>query len=160
MKFADNSIVSNPGSRYRTLYTSKVLSNGAIVLNESGKEDTFEKIQSFESATDMTYILAKLASGDMSVLNVHPGSYGDFTSAPKTLAEALQMKIDADRVYDSLPVEVKKKFDNDRDKFFASAGSDEWLDKLGMTKVLEDSGSGSGSSELVLEPVVPVESKE
>lgn len=130
MKFADQSIVSNPGSPRHVLYAPKVSSNGSVVLVESGFEDTDAYIQSFLESTDIHLVMAQLKEGDTSVLNRRPGAYGDFTKAPKTFAEALQLQIDSNRLFDSLPADVKRKFDNSSSQFFAVAGTKEWFDKI------------------------------
>lgn len=56
--------------------------------------------------------------------------YGDFTDLPKTYAEFLQAQINAGRIWDTLPVSIKEKFDNNKDLFFVQAGSDVWMEKL------------------------------
>ena len=130
MKYADNSFVSNPGSAEHILYSAKVMPDGSIQLKECGKENLHDIIQSYKDTTDIAYILAKLQSGDMSVINQKPVMYGDFTQYPKTLADALQLQIDSKNLFDRLPAEIKKKFDNDENKFFASSGSQEWFEKI------------------------------
>lgn len=130
MKFADQSICSNPGSPVHVLYAPKVGSNGSVELVKSGIEDTDAYIQSFEESTDIRLVMAQLKAGDTSALNKRPGAYGDFTKAPKTFAEALQLQIDSNRLFDSLPLDVKRQFNNSSSEFFASAGSSEWFDKI------------------------------
>lgn len=130
MKYADNSIVTNPGSPIKTVYGPKVQKDGSVEIVPVGKENFDAYINSWKESTDMSFIIAKLQQGDTSVLQKHVGMYGDFTKVPSTFAEVLQLQIDAQRVFDRLPVETKKKFDNDVNKFIASAGSDEWLGKM------------------------------
>lgn len=127
-------IFTNPGSPIHILYGPKVQKDGSIELVEIGKENTDEYIQSFAESTDMSFILAKLAVGDTSVLQRRQAFYGDFTSAPSTFAEALQLQIDAANTFDHLPLDVKQKFDNDVNKFMASAGSEDWLKKMDLWK--------------------------
>lgn len=140
-------IVSNPGNPIHVIYGSKVEKDGKIKLSPIGKENTDDYIQSFKDSTDMAFILAKLAQGDTSVLNRNSPIFGDFTKAPRTFAEALQLQIDSDAAFDRLPAEMKAKFNNDKNQFFASAGSNEWFDKLGL------------STEEKKEEVKPVESE-
>lgn len=123
-------IYTNPGSPIHILYGPKVQKDGSIELVEIGKENTDEYIQSFEEVTDMSFILAKLETGDMSVLNRREAFYGDFSEVPKTFAEVLQLRIDAQNTFDHLPVDVKEKFDNDVNKFLATAGTEDWRKKL------------------------------
>lgn len=130
MKFADNKFVSNSGSSVKEVYGPKVKPDGSIDVVPIGKENTDAIIQSFVQSTDMSFILAKLAQGDSSVLHQKSPMFGDFTKVPSTYAEVLQMRIDAGRCFDRLPVDIKRQFDNDVNKFLASAGSPSWLEKL------------------------------
>lgn len=130
MRFCDNSFVSESGSPVKTTYAPKVLENGRIELVPSGKVNIHDMIQAERASTDISYIIAKLNSGDMSVLRTD-GAYGDFTNMPANYQELLQRQIDVNRLFDSLPTDVKIKFDNDRNQFLATAGSDAWYDKLG-----------------------------
>lgn len=123
--------VSESGSGTRTTYSSRVRSDGRIELIDSGKEDFHAFIQSFKDQTDISVIMARLAAGDLTPLSAAEGMYGDFTNMPSTLAEAMQLRIDSERLFYSLPADVRKQFDMDPDKFFASSGSKEWAEKLG-----------------------------
>lgn len=135
LKYADNSIVSNPGSEIHIIYSPVVTENGNFELVESGKENIHDYIQSQASNTDMSYIISRMAVGDMSVL-VDGATYGDFTSVPDSLAGVLQLQIDSNNLFNKLPLEVREKFDYDPNKFFAQSGSNEWLEKL--SPVLSD----------------------
>lgn len=158
MRYADNSFVSNPGSAEHILYSAKVLPDGSIQLKECGKENLHDIIQSYKDTTDMAYILAKLQSGDMSVINQRPAMYGDFTQYPKTLADALQLQIDSRNLFDRLPAEIKKKFDNDPNKFFAASGTNEWFEKI--EPALSEEMKNVIFPAKVEEPVVDQEVKE
>lgn len=130
MKFASNKFVSNPGSPIREVYAPKVNSDGSVSVVATGKENFDQFIQSFALSTDISFILAKLSQGDTSVLHQRSPMYGDFSKMPSTYAEVLQLQIDAGRAFDRLPPDVKRKFDNDVNKFLASAGSSEWFSKV------------------------------
>lgn len=130
VKFFKNDIVSNPGRNVHVIYSPIVNDDGSIDLVESGKEDINEYIQSFAESCDLECILAKYAAGDTSVLNVKRPMFGDFTQMPSTYAEVLQLQIDSANLFNSLPVEIKKQFDNDPNKFLAAAGTQEWIDKI------------------------------
>lgn len=130
MKYADKRFVSNPGSPIHQLYSPKVMSDGSVELVECGKENIDDFIQSFKESTDINYILTKLSMGDTSVLHKSNGMYGDFTGMPSTFAEVLQLQIDSRNLFYSLPVEVRRKFDNDPNQFFAQSGNEEWFEKI------------------------------
>ena len=130
MVYQKERMFSNPGSPIHVLYAPKVSPDGSVDLVESGFENTFDYIQSFEESTDLHTILARVVAGDSAALFARPGSYGDFTKLPTTYAEALQLQIDSNNLFKSLPVDVKAKFDNDSSKFFAAAGTKEWYENI------------------------------
>lgn len=125
-----NSFVTCPGDKYNIVYTPKVKDDGTIELVESGKDDIQEMIDSWREHTDMSWIIARLKEGDMSVLNRSPGYYIDTTKMPQTYAEALQLIIDSQRKFYELPLDVRNKFDNDYMQWFAQAGSDDWVSRM------------------------------
>lgn len=129
-----NSFITDPGEKFKIEYSPKVLPDGTIELKESGKINIDEYINAQRDQTDMAYILKQLAIGNTSVLQQGSGMFGDFTDPdlPKTYAEALQLQIDAAKSFYQLPVDVRAKFDNDFNRYFASAGTDDWFYKLGI----------------------------
>lgn len=122
--------------------------DGTIDLVPSAKDSIQEFINSFAAQTDMHYILAQLKNGNTSVLNRSPMMYGDFTDAPKSYAQALQMVIDGRATFDALPLSVRNKFDNSFEKWFATAGSADWLSAMSTDLAPSESDSSveSGSS--------------
>lgn len=132
MRYFDNNIYSCAGSPVRTVYEPVLNDDGSIDLVAAGVENTDEEIQSYAESCDLNIILAKYLNGDTSVLNRYSPMFGDFTNMPKTYAEALQKKIDAERMFSELPIEVRKKFDNDINKFYVQAGTEEWFENLGV----------------------------
>lgn len=130
IRFFKNDIVSNPGSPIKQVYKPQVNKDGTITLIPDGFINTDEEISSYADSVDIENIVYRFLNGEVDVLHKHVGQYGDFTNMPKTLAEFLQLQIDSKRVFDGLPAEVKSKFDNDVNKFFAQSGSKEWYDKL------------------------------
>lgn len=136
-----NEFVTCPGEDTKIVYSPKVLSDGSIELVESAKINIQEMINADRENTDMAYILRKMKEGDASVLVQREGVYGDFTEFPKTYAEILQLRIDSEASFYALTPEVRARFDNDFNKYFASAGTNEWFDKLGVSrdKEVEDS---------------------
>lgn len=134
-----NKFVTNPGDTEQIQYASKVLPDGTVDLVESGRIDINAMINAQRDSTDIAYILQKMKeTGDISALAKVEGVYGDFTEFPKTYAEILQLRIDSENSFYALDPDVRSKFDNDFNKYFASAGTEEWFSKLGInTKVDE-----------------------
>ena len=138
IRFVKQKFFTCSGSPLHIIYKPVVDKNGLIDLKESSKENTDEIIQSYASSCDIQIILNRASNGDLSGLTAEKGIYGDFTEMPKTYAEFLQLQIDNNRMFDSLPKELKKKFDNDPNQFFAQAGQKEWFEKLGMIREKEE----------------------
>lgn len=126
-----NDFVTCPGDTEHIIYSSKVLEDGTIQLTPCGKENIKEIINSYVDQTDMAYIMAQLAVGNTSVLNQKQPMYGDFTNVPKDMRHAMQIMIDGERAFYELDLETRQKFDNDFRKWIVTAGSEEWIDKMG-----------------------------
>ena len=141
-KISDPSkFITNPGSDDHILYESKLLPSGEVRLTPNGKESISEKINAEKEFTDIRYICQRLSMGDTSV--VRPSSsliYADLSSAPKTLAESLQIFINARSSFDSLDLETKNKFDNNYLRWLSDAGSDDWISSMSkyVTKISDD----------------------
>ena len=86
-------------------------------------------------------ILDRYNAGDLTALNKVQGAYGDFTNTPTTLAEAQQKLIDAENLFMSLPLEVRKEFNHSTSEFLASIANGEIENKLakfGVKKEVEE----------------------
>lgn len=132
IKFFNNDIFTEKGNSVKIVYSAKVNDDGTIELVPSGKEDWQAYIGSFADECDINVIVARFVNGDVNALNVRNGIFGDFSDMPKTYAEMLQLQINAKTQFDGLPVDVKEKFNNDFNQFIASAGTVDWLNKLGV----------------------------
>lgn len=124
--------VTCPGSAKVPVYEPKVLSDGSIDVVVAGYENQQDKIESFRPQTDMSFILKQMALGNNEVLVKSVGQYGDFTQMPKTMAEAMQLQIDAEREFYKLDVDTRSKFNHDFRKWLVSAGSPEWIENMGL----------------------------
>lgn len=122
-----NKFVTDPGSPVKDILSPKVLDDGSIKLEKSSEYSLQEFIESFRDKTDMSWIIQQLKAGNPSVLQVEHGLFGDFTQMPKTYAEVLQLNINAKKVFNELPLEVKKAYESDFNKWFADVGSDSWI---------------------------------
>lgn len=118
------------GSPEHVVYAPKVSRDGVVELIPTGTENLHELIQSHRESCDIQSIMRRVAAGQLDLLKSRPGSYGDFTKMPKTYAEVLQLQINASHLFDSLPPDVKRQFDNSADVFLAQAGSPEWVEAM------------------------------
>lgn len=123
-------IFSNPGDPKHPIYKPVVGKDGVVDLEISGYENTDEIIQSYAESTDIRVILQRVAAGEVQLLNQRNAMFGDFTGMPKTYAEMLQLHINSNRLFESLPLDVRQQFNNDPNQFFAQAGNSEWFEKL------------------------------
>lgn len=111
---------SNPGTPYEVNYSVKLEKDGTINLTEDGKIDLYAQIQSHKDSCSIELALKRFALGDESALQRTQGAFGDFTVFPNTFAEVLQVMIDSRAYFDSLPVEARRNFDFDFNKFISS----------------------------------------
>lgn len=125
-------IESNPGNPIKQLYTGSYNERGQVELLEDGTEDIYAFIQSFADSTDIHSILQRYQNGEVDVLEKVQGFYGDITEMPRTYAEALQRISDSEKVFMSLPVEVRAKFGHSFSEFLAASQEADFLDRLGV----------------------------
>lgn len=134
---------SNPGSRYEPLYRCEVQDDGSIKFVEIGKDDLYERIQSYEQSTDIRILLKRFERGDSTALSRVQGFYADMTGAPKSYAQILQSVIDGQAMFDQLPAAVRSEFGGDFFKFFSTMDSPEWMQKVARHVKKPVPGSGS-----------------
>lgn len=109
-----------------TDYQLSLASDGKEVLVAVGEHDIYPEIQSHAKSVDINEIVLRYQRGDIDVLAQRAGMYGDFTNMPTSYAELYQNVLDAQAYFDSLPLEVRQKFDHSFSKFFTSIGTPEF----------------------------------
>lgn len=119
---------TNSGVPWKQEYIPRVEKDGTITLIEGEKTNFQEYIESFRDETDIENIIARFNNGDVNALSKAQGFYGDVKGIPKTYAEILNLVKEGEYIFDRLPVEVKREFDNDFNKWFVSMGSERWFD--------------------------------
>lgn len=130
--------VSNPGSPVKPVYHGKVLPSGEIELVYDGDENIQEYIDSFEKETNIENIIARVNNGEIDLLNSAAGVFVDTVGMPRTYAEVLQTVIDGQKAFEKLPVEIKERFGNDFNQWFAQMGNDDFMVKSGFMKPVEE----------------------
>lgn len=111
--------VTCPGSPLHPVQHGIVKDDGSIELVVDRLEDTDLIIDSFRESTEIYNIMARIQAGDVSLLNQKNGFYGDVTEMPKTYAEMLDLMHRGEEFFNKLPVDVKEKYNNDFNQFFA-----------------------------------------
>lgn len=113
---------SPSGNRYQIEYLETVDDDGNWVLKETGKLDTYLYIQSNAEDSTISAILARYTNGDIDALRARVGTYVDLGQAPKSLAHAQQILIDAMSQWEQLPLALRNQWSNNPAQFFASVG--------------------------------------
>lgn len=116
-KPGDNSIA---GSRYKTEYSGKLDKDGVLVLEEVGKTDLYEYIQSFAESCDINSILKRYQNGETDVLSRVQGFYVDATNLPDNMSEVLNKLNFAEAEFNKMPTEFKEKYGNDFARFICT----------------------------------------
>lgn len=123
---------AHPGNPIKQLYSGSYNERGQVELNEDGTEDLYAFIQSFAESTDIHAIMRRYQNGEVDVLEKVQGFYGDITEMPTTYAEALQRISDSEKVFMSLPVDVRAKFGHSFSEFLAASQDPDFLVRLGV----------------------------
>lgn len=135
-------IKTNPGSGIKREYQLRI-KDKAETLEVIGTSNLYESIQSHADSVDIHKILERCAMiDDYSILNKMPAQFMDVTEMPHSLAEAHAMIVDAQNMFDRMPIEIKEKYDNNFVEFISSLGTKkfdaiagEYLDSLKSKEV-------------------------
>lgn len=122
---------SNPGSRIHEILSPVFDRNGHLTLEVSGEENIYDQIQSHKDSCDIHVLMKQYAQGDMEALSRRQAVFVDVTQMPKTYAEMLQAMITAEQYFNSLPVEVRAKFNHSVNEFIAGMDKEDFLEKIG-----------------------------
>lgn len=125
---------TNPGTPVKINKIPKIDKDGTITLIDGEKTNFQEYIESFRDETDIEQIIYRFINGDPSALSKAQGFYGDMKGMPKDYAEVLNLVYDGQRVFENMPVDVKEKFGNDFNQWFAQMGTDSWIEKMSINK--------------------------
>lgn len=99
-------------------YIMKVDENGHKVLHEKGTyTDIYAKTQIYAEDTKVENIIKRAALGDVRGLRKEKPTFGDITMIPQNLAEAHNVLIQLEGVFNSLPIDERRKFDFSFEKF-------------------------------------------
>lgn len=139
---------SNAGSKYANTYEITIDENKHKVLAKTGETNIYATIQEGLEESKIENILARAGQGDVTALYQREAQYGDFTNAPKTLAEAQKMIISIQNEFDKLPAEVKAKFDHSAERYVEEYGSQDWQDKTGVTEYKNKLAAAKKAEEL------------
>ena len=115
---------SVPGSGMKDTYKMHVDADGKRELKKSGEYNLYADIQSYKDSVSIDYILTRFVNGDETALSRVQGIYGDFTQMPTTMAELQQRVIDAEHLFNNLPLDIREQYNFSASEFFAQLDSD------------------------------------
>ena len=121
---------SECGSAYTMTYKAIIDKDGKHQVIEDTKVNTYEKIQSHQASTDLHYLLQRYRQGDVDALNQCQGIYGDFSNAPRTLADYFAMQSEAQNTFLKLPTELREEFNNNPLEFLNLYGTEEFSKRV------------------------------
>ncbi|MBU5626552.1 hypothetical protein KQI82_06415 [Oscillibacter sp. MSJ-2] len=121
----------NEGVPVKILYGAVYDDVGRMNLEEKGRENLYDYIQSFAESVDIHVLLKRFANGETDVLSRVQGAYGDFTQFPTTYAEMLNVVQRGEDFFNELPVETRAKFGHDFSQFIAAMDSPDFLSRIG-----------------------------
>lgn len=146
-------VITQSGSKIKRNYQAYFDELGNRELKEISTENRYNYIQSFKDSVDIHVILKRFANGEADALTQRQGAYGDFTVMPKSYAELLNRVIDAENMFNSLPLDERAKYNH---------SMAEWLIKFDFNKASEQmkENISSGGSTPIETPVEKGEVKE
>lgn len=83
-------VASESGSGLRQLYIPCFV-DGCFTIEESGVFDLQEQINANASSCDINVLVSRYNAGDLTALSRRQGIFGDFTSAPDSYRQALEI---------------------------------------------------------------------
>ena len=109
---------SFPPERFFTPSGGKTTAEFALELDQDGNEHLvicgerpiYDIIQASAEGASISHIITRWRAGDESVLNKSFGIYGDFTNIPDNLAASQQAIINAQNIFNSLPLSEREKY--------------------------------------------------
>lgn len=119
------------GDKEMTTYQTRIDENGHKITEPIGKTNIYDRIQSSLEETKIENIIKRFTEGDMTAFRNGEPIYADITGAPKSLMEAQNMIIKITDEFNSLPVEVRAKFDHSPEKYVAMYGGEKWATAVG-----------------------------
>lgn len=123
-------IPTPPGDDFLEVYQEEVSKDGKTELVCIGKTNIWDKIQEGKDATLIENVLQACAMGDYSMLKSQDPVYIDATTFPKNLMEAQNIVIKAKQEFETLPKEVREKFDYSAELYVNEMGTKEFLEKM------------------------------
>lgn len=108
---------SDAGDPVKLVYSGKYDKDGVLILEEVGKENLYDYIQSFAESVDINNIIQRFMLGDTEALRRVQGFYFDTTQVPDTMADLLNKLNKAETEFNKMPTDFKAQYGNDFAQF-------------------------------------------
>lgn len=133
----EDRLISKSGEKTRPDYKPTYGNDGKYRLEVCGEINSYDDIQSYHDTCDLQQIIAKYnMTGNADLLNKRHGFYMDISEFPETYAEMQNAMIQAEMEFNSMPLEFKKKFNNNVREFFVEMGTEGFYEKI--NPIIED----------------------
>lgn len=109
---------TNPGTPTVPKFKSIVNQDGTISLIPDGVRYLQAEIQSYEEQCNVNNIMRRYQAGDLNALGSVQGTFADIFDLPQTRQEALQAVMDAQNMFEKLPLDVKNAFNGSWEAFY------------------------------------------
>lgn len=129
-KYERKEVISNPGDPIKIVYEAEYDRHKNIVVKEKGKENLYAKINSFADSVDINVLISRFTHGDKEALLQRAGAYLDLSAMPTNINEFMDLSIQAENLFDKLPVQTKEKFGNNVQQFISTIGDPDWMEKM------------------------------
>lgn len=125
--------VTPSGTEEEEILAMKIDDKGNETFYVKGKTNVWEKTQAFKEETEIETILRRVTdTGDTSILVKSNPQYIDITEMPENVFEAHQKIKEAEEVFNNLPLEIRKKYEYNFNKYLADFGTKEWQRNMGL----------------------------
>lgn len=141
---------NEPGNIMEPQYRERYDENGRPYLEQVGEINTYEKIQSYRDEVDPMSIMARYAAGDTTVM-ANPGWYIDTSKLPANYIEWRNLMNEQKEKFETLPLEIRNKFNNSFDQWAATAGEESWMKAMGFEKQQNAQAEPATATETVVQ---------
>lgn len=114
MKYYQRTKPAPSGRPMANEYSRIADKSGKVVLTKTGEVNIHQQIQEQNKFLNLRALVKRHALGDTSAIPAaKPFEYTDLTQMPKSLLEARQVLVSAERTFNAQPSELKQKYNND-----------------------------------------------
>lgn len=126
-------ITTPSGKKEEEVIAMRLDENGKEEFYVAGKTNVYEKTQADLEDSKIGVILRRVTeTGDITLLNQRQGKYADITAMPTNRIEAFNLVRKNEESFAKLPEEIRKKYDNNLDKYLEDFGSENWFKNMGI----------------------------